>query len=235
MRSRHGAFFRRRVTLAATVTARTIPFLADSFAYLLDQQPAGIAVGPAMGHRPLSAAGIAELDRQFGRIFKLSLDYYRATGRVPLKLLRKTSPDAKSWPDGHWACAAASGNNLVVDVDGQVHPCGLLIRSSQTVAKPRLAERLAGMALGHVSDLEAVADRLGGLPDAARAAGIFRPQRFKRSSVGRCAACRHAGTCFVCPIACAKNPASSDANRVPDFQCAFNRVALDYRRRFPRQ
>jgi hypothetical protein len=120
-------------------------------------------------------------------------------------------------------------------VDGQVYPCALLVQSMQRVAKPPLARRLAGMALGHVSDLGAVADRMGGLPEAARTAGIFAPQRRKRSSHGRCAACRHAGTCFVCPVACAKNPDSGDPSRVPDFQCAFNRVALDYRRRFPRQ
>lgn len=235
MRSRHRAFFKRHVTLAATVTARTIPFLADSFAYLLDKEPAGIAIGPSMGHRRLSADGFAELDRQFRRILRLSLEHYRATGRVTLKLFRKTSPDPKAWAHSDWACAAASGNNLVVDVDGQVYPCALLIRSSQTVARPRLAGRLAGMSLGHVSDLREVANRLGGLPSAARAAGIFRPQRSKRSNLGRCATCRHAGTCFVCPVACAKNPDNGDADRVPDFQCAFSRVALDCRRRFPRQ
>jgi sulfatase maturation enzyme AslB (radical SAM superfamily) len=235
MRLRHRAFFRRHVTLAATVSARTIPFLADSFAYLLGKEPAGIAIGPAMGHRRLSAAKNAELDRQFGRIFTLSLEHYRATGRVPLGLFRKTAPDPKAWADGEFACAAASGNNFVVDVDGQVYPCALLIRSPQTVARPRLAGRLAGMALGHVCDLREVTNRLGALGGVARAAGIFVPQRNKRSSLGPCAACRHAGVCFVCPIACAKNPESSDPHRVPDFQCAFNRVALDYRRRFPRQ
>ncbi len=235
MRSRHRAFFRRRVTLAATVTARTVRFLADSFAYLLEKAPAGIAIGPAMGHRRLTAAETTELERQFGRIYTLSLDHYRATGRVPLKLFRKTSPDPKGWPNSDWACAAASGNNFVVDVDGQVYPCALLVPSLQRVARPPLAGRLARMALGHVSDLGAVANRLGGLPAAAQAAGIFTAQRNKQSSEGRCATCRHAGTCFVCPIACAKNPDSSDANRIPDFQCAFNRVALDYRRRFPRQ
>ncbi len=235
MRSRHRAFFRRRVTLAATVTAPTIPFLADSFAYLLGKGPAAIAIGPAMGHRRLSTAETTELDRQFGRIFALSVEHYRATGKVPLKLFRKTSPDSKAWADGEFACAAASGNNLVVDVDGQVYPCALLIRSSQTVARPRLARRLAGLTLGHVSNLGAVANRLGGLPDAARAAEIFVPQRSKRSSERGCAACRHAGVCFICPVACAKNPDGGNAHRVPDFQCAFNRVALDYRRRFPRQ
>jgi sulfatase maturation enzyme AslB (radical SAM superfamily) len=235
MRSRHRAFFRRRVSLAATVTARTIPFLAESFAYLLGKEPAGIAIGPAMGHRRLRAPEIAELDRQFKRIFTLSLEHYRASGRVPLTLFRKASPDVTGWADTKWACAAASGNNLVVDVDGQVYPCALLIRSSQTVAKPRLARRLAGMALGDISALGVVANRLGGLSAAARAAGIFVPQRGKRSSHARCARCRHAGACLICPIACAKNPDSSDPGRVPDFQCAFNRVALDYRRRFPSQ
>ena len=188
-----------------------------------------------MGHRRLTAAETADLERQFERILERSLAHYRATGRVPLKLFRKTSPDRKTWSAGEWACAAASGSNFVVDVDGQVYPCALLIRSSQTVAAPRLARRLAGMALGNVSELRTVVNRLGGLPSAARAAGIFGPQRGKRSSLGRCAACRHAGTCFVCPVACAKNPDSSDADRVPDFQCAFNRIALDCRRRFPRQ
>jgi len=235
MRSRHRAFFRRRVTLASTATARTIPFLADSFDYLLSKGPAGIAIGPAMGHRRLTAAETAELERQFGRIFDRSREHYRATGRVPLKLLRKTSPDPKTWADGEWACAAASGNNLVVDVDGGLYPCALLIRSSQAVARPRLAARLAEMSLGNVSDLGVVAQRLGRLPDAARSAGIFRPQRLKRSRHGRCATCRHAGACFVCPIACAKNPDSARTDRIPDFQCAFNRIVLDYRRRFPIQ
>jgi sulfatase maturation enzyme AslB (radical SAM superfamily) len=235
IRSRHRAFLRRHVTLAATVTARTVPWLADSFAYLLSKQPAAIAIGPAMGQRRLSAADTAELDRQFKRIYRLSIDHYQTSGLVPLKLFRKTSPDPKAWADSEWACGAASGSNFVVDVDGQVYPCALLIRSSQTVARPRLARRLAGMALGHVSDLAAIASRLGGLADAARAAEIFRPQRGKRSSYGGCATCRHAGACMICPIACAKNPDSSDPNRVPDFQCAFNRAALDYRRRFPCQ
>jgi sulfatase maturation enzyme AslB (radical SAM superfamily) len=235
MRARHRGYLRRHVTLASTVTAGTIPWLADSFEYLLSKEPAGIAIGPAMGHRRLTPGETKELGRQFKRIFKLSLEHYRATGRVPLKLFRKTSPDPKAWPDSEWACAAASANNLVVDVDGQVYPCALLIRSSQTVARPELARHLARTAVGDISDLGEVARRLRGLPDAARAAGIFRPQRTKHSSDRRCATCRHAGVCFVCPMACAKNPDTDDPDRVPDFQCTFNRVALDYRRRFPRQ
>jgi sulfatase maturation enzyme AslB (radical SAM superfamily) len=235
MRAQHRGYLRRRVTLASTVTAGTIPWLADSFEYLLSKEPAGIAIGPAMGHRRLTPAETKELERQFARICERSIEHYRATGRVPLKLFRKTSRDRETWPDAEFACAAASATNLVVDVDGQVYPCALLIRSTQIVARPERARHLAGMAVGDISDLGEVASRLRGLPDAARASGIFRAQRKKRSSYRRCANCRHAGVCFVCPMACAKNPDTDDPARVPDFQCAFNRIALDYRRRFPRQ
>jgi hypothetical protein len=67
------------------------------------------------------------------------------------------------------------------------------------------------------------------------AAGIFGSQSKKRSSLARCADCPHAASCFVCPVACAKNPDSAAGTRIPDFQCAFNQVALKYRRRFPIQ
>ena len=91
------------------------------------------------------------------------------------------------------------------------------------------------MSLGPVTDLEGLTGRLERLPAAAEKAGIFGPQSRKRSGCGRCATCAHAEACFVCPIACAKNPDSADANRIPDFQCAFNRIALEYRRQFPLQ
>ena len=120
-------------------------------------------------------------------------------------------------------------------MDGEAYPCALLIRSCQRVARAALARRLAAMSLGPVTEPTLLLERLKTLPEAARAAGIFGPQARKRSSLARCATCRFAGACLVCPMACAKNPDSADANLIPDFQCAFNRIAFDYRRRFPCQ
>ena len=232
---RHRAYFRRRVMVAVTVTAPAIPHLADSFDYLLAKGVRDIAIGPAMGHPRLSKTQTSELREQFSRIFTSSLRHYRETRRVPLRLFRKYATSQRKAPESEWACVAATGRDLVVDVDGEVSSCALLIRSCQTVARPALARRLAAMSLGPVTDLDGLQQRRAQLPDAARATRIFGPQSGKRSGLDRCAVCRCAAACFVCPIACAKNPDSADANRIPDFQCAFNRIALEYRRRFPIQ
>ncbi len=232
---RHRAYFRRRVTVAVTVTAPSITHLADSFDYLLAKGVEDIAIGPAMGHPRLLKAQAGELERQFGRIFTQSLRHYRATGEVPFSLFRKSTPDARTPDADEWACSAPPGCNLTVDVDGEVYPCALLIRSCQRVARPALARRLAAMSLGPVTDPRGLEQRRAHVAEAAAGAGIFGPQSRKRSGLDRCATCRYAAACFVCPMACAKNPASADANRIPDFQCAFNRIALAYRRRFPVQ
>ena len=232
---RHRAYFRRRVMAAVTVTAPAIPHLADSFDYLLGKGVEDVAIGPAMGHPRLSKSQGAELDLQFGRIFKRSLRHFRETGAVPLRLFRKRGPAPRKPARSTLACVAATGRDLAVDVDGEVYPCALLIRSCQTVARPALAHRLAAMSLGPVTDLQGLLQRRAQLPDAARAARIFGPQSRKRTGLDCCAVCRYAAACFVCPIACAKNPESASADRIPDFQCAFNRIALEYRRRFPIQ
>jgi sulfatase maturation enzyme AslB (radical SAM superfamily) len=235
LRLHHAPYFRRKVMVAVTVTAPAIPYLADSFDYLVSKGVADMAIGPAMGHPRLTRAQSSELDRQFVRILTRSLQHYRDTGRVPLRLFRKAGPAPRNARRSDVACVAATGRDLAVDVDGDVYPCALLIRSCQRVARPALARRLAAMSLGPVTDPEGLQRRRALLPRAAIAAGIFGPQSRKRSGSARCDACRHASSCFVCPIACAKNPDSDEAARIPDFQCAFNRVALECRRRFPIQ
>lgn len=235
LRLRHEHYFRRKVMAAVTVTAPAISHLADSVEYFLSKGVADIAIGPAMGHPRLSAGQTRELDRQFRRVFAQSLKHYRETGRVPLRLFRKREPPPRKAVEGQLACVAATGRDLAVDVDGDVYPCALLIRSCQRVARPALARRLAAMSLGPVTDREGLERRRARLPQAALASGIFGPQSRKRSRLGACAVCRHASVCVICPIACAKNPDSADATRIPDFQCAFNRIALEYRRRFPIQ
>jgi sulfatase maturation enzyme AslB (radical SAM superfamily) len=235
LRLHHGPYFRRKVMAAVTVTAPAIPHLADSFDYLVSKGVADMAIGPAMGHPRLTRAQSAGLDRQLGLIFKRSLRHYRDTGQVPLRLFRKVGPEPRKAPESELACVAATGRDLAVDVDGDVYPCALLIRSCQQVARPALARRLAAMSLGPVTDPEGLERRRALLPRAAVAAGIFSPQSTKRSSLARCADCPCAASCFVCPVACAKTPDSAEATRIPDFQCAFNQVALKYRRRFPIQ
>jgi hypothetical protein len=77
------------------------------------------------------------------------------------------------------------------------------------------------------------AGRLERYPQAARAAGIFHDKAGKRSSLGRCGECAFLERCSVCPASIGHIPGNDDPGRVPDFPCAFNRVALGYQERFP--
>jgi len=235
LKTRHRGFFRRRVSFAMTVSAPAIPHLADSFEYLLEKGARNIAISAAMGQPRLSAEQAKALVRQFRRIRIRALKHYRATGEVPLMNLRKSAPDPRRPVESDWACAAPSGRDLVVDVDGEVVPCALLIHACQRAIDPAVESRLKAMGLGPVTKPEVLALGLRSLPASAAAAGMFGPQARKRSGRARCATCRFAGACLVCPISCAWNPDSADPNRIPDFQCAFNRTDLAHRRRFPCQ
>ena len=232
---RHRAYFRRRVMVAVTVTAPAIPHLADSFDYLLAKGVEDIAIGPAMGHPRLSTAQAGELERQVGRIFTQSRQHYQETGRVPLRLFRKSAPAPRK------TARSASGVRRG-DREGPHGRRGrrsLYLRAAHSLVPDRGAACARTPSGGHEPRAR---HRCAGTPPAAgesarpsEGAGIFGPQSRKRSGLDRCATCRYAAACFVCPIACAKNPDSPDANRIPDFQCAFNRIALEYRRRFPIQ
>jgi hypothetical protein len=57
----------------------------------------------------------------------------------------------------------------------------------------------------------------------------------KYSSYGTCAECRFLSSCSVCPTSIARIPGNRDPDRVPDFPCAFNLVALEARERFLRR
>jgi hypothetical protein len=69
-------------------------------------------------------------------------------------------------------------------------------------------------------------------PEAARNARIFFEQP-THSAYGLCSDCPFRGECSVCPVSIAWDPSNTDRHRVPDFICAYNRVALRYRRLFP--
>jgi hypothetical protein len=72
-------------------------------------------------------------------------------------------------------------------------------------------------------------------PGAARATGLFHARNEKYSSYDRCAECRFAAECSICPTSIGHIPGNTDPRRVPDFGCAYNLVSLAYRERSPDQ
>jgi sulfatase maturation enzyme AslB (radical SAM superfamily) len=232
LRLHQPALFHERLSVSLTLTSAAIPHLADSIDYLLAKGVPEISITPIVTHDPgWTNDGIEALDRQFARIFEACCWQHRRTGEIPLLLFRPVG-DAKH---GHGPedvmCRAPTGETLAIDVDGQVHGCAVFVESYQKLASAFLRERVWAMRLGDFRAPD-FAERLAQYPEATRATEIFHDKRAKHSSFGSCSECRFVDACSVCPASIGHIPGNTDPRRVPDFQCAFNRVALDYRERF---
>lgn len=230
VRREQPAFFERDLAVALTLTARSLPVLAQSVDYFLEKRVRRLRLAPSVTRDPdWQPASEAELDRQLGRVFKASLLLYRRTGQVPVTLFQKTG---RREPRRSWlaACAAATGEVLTVDVDGQVSGC---VRLAPSLRVPD-ASLGASAELGSLLD-PAFASRLDRWSRLGPRAALFRPSRRRHSAWGPCRRCTRRHDCFVCPLPADLEASAGDRDRVPDLVCAFHRISQRYRNRFPRQ
>jgi sulfatase maturation enzyme AslB (radical SAM superfamily) len=233
VRRRHRGWFERRVSAAATLTPETIPHLADSIEYLTGLGFVDVAVAPAYGDvRGWHDGLIPLLDAQFGRLYRSSLRHYRRTGLVPFAAFRKGA--AQRLSPAHALCGVETGHMATVDVDGQVYGCAMVAGSALDRPTGLLRSARDAMRIGTVTD-PGLAGGLPGYRDALAATGLFGRRDRNRSSYGACRDCAYLRYCSVCPLSIALAPGASDPRRVPDFICAFARVSMKYRHRFPRQ
>lgn len=231
--ARHPGELTSRVSVNLVVYPPALEHLADSVDYLLARHVPEIMLAPAMGPQSWRKDGIERLDCQFAKIYEASRRLYESEGHVPVRVFRKTAPDPTA-VFGSFCCGAPRARSPVVDVDGRMYPCAMLIRSCQRVARPPFDAHLARLRLGRV-DEGLLAERLAHVEAVAQELQIFDRQDRKWSSYGTCVDCASVGACTVCPVASRKDPRVRDPHQVSDFLCAFNRVALAYRRRFPCQ
>jgi MoaA/NifB/PqqE/SkfB family radical SAM enzyme len=234
LRRRHPGWLARDVEVAITVTGANLPRLADSVDYFLERGVRTVSVGPRVTPDPdWTERSFAELDRQLGRVFQASRRFRLRTGRVPVTLFRGDGEAGARGPASEWLCGLGTGQTLAVDVDGSVVGCAMLAGSYQTFPTRLLREAAAALRLGSVRD-PGLPGRLAAFPAALAATRLFDGQSRKHSSFGRCRGCRYRRSCAVCPVSIGRIPGNADPDRVPDVACAFNRVALRYRSRFPR-
>jgi uncharacterized protein len=228
-------YFRGHLSIALTLSARALPYLADSVDYFLAKGVPELLIGPVTTHEPeWKLERIAELEEQFERVLDSAKTHYLRTGEVPVALFRKEGADDIHAPRRDQMCGAPTGTTMAIDVDGQVHGCAVFTESYQSFPSPFLRERVEALRLGDFRAPE-FADRVQAFPEIARATGIFHEKSRKYSSYGRCGECRRLAECSICPASIGKIPGNIDPHRVPDFGCAFNLVALACRDRFPRQ
>lgn len=218
LRRRHGDYWRRRVSVAVTVTRANVAHLPRSVAWLLRRDVRRIQV--TLAYEPAAVWSRAErltLVRAMTGALEVSLRHQRATGAVPVVHLRSTADPAGA-PS---PCGAPDLTSLYVAADGRVHGCGVLADASRWHPAPAVARRAAMLDLGPVTapDLAVRWRRL--------AAGPTRWPRDgpARTSDGRsCEVCQQRSGCLICPVA-------HDADdHIPAAHCLFERLAARHRR-----
>ncbi len=234
LRKKHAGFYEENVTIALTVTPQNLPHLADSVSYFLRKGARNVAVAPSISSdADWELDRIAELDAQFARILERSLSHYRRTGEIPVGIFRggqkASAPTRRARP----LCGIGRLQRIAVDVDGEIYGCTMFAGSYLRIESPVLRCRLEGMRLGNILDPD-LPHRPFTFAAAVRQAGIFHRKSHKHSAYGRCGDCRYAARCFVCPASICFVPGNDNPDRVSSFCCAFNRVSLKHRKRFPR-
>jgi MoaA/NifB/PqqE/SkfB family radical SAM enzyme len=229
------SYFARRVSVAATLVASTVPYLAESIDSFLAKGVPDVIVNPALTHQPeWRPDSIALLDDAFSQVYRSSLRHYRRTGLVPLQLFRRHARRRANPMPGTWMCGTGRGEALTVDATGELSGCVLFARSYQRFPATSLGRAMDTLGLGPIGD-PGLDERLAAYGGVLEATGLFSGRSGKYSSYGTCAMCAYRSECSVCPVCIVHQPGNEDPNRIPDFLCAFNRVAATYRRRFPAQ
>ncbi len=234
LRERQPVFFAERTWISMTVIPATIVYLAESTKYLIQKGVRNIGVSPSFTPSPgWTPERIQSLDDQFSLIYEVCLHHYEKNAVLPMRLFREDAHREGSSVSRGNMCSLILGKTLAVDADGQGYGCALLAESYQEFPSNLLRSRLAPLRMGDVRG-PGFSERYAALREAAHKAEIFDQKERKYSSYGSCAECECLSECFVCPVSIGYESGNTDPHRVPDFICAFNRVAHKYRKRFPR-
>jgi sulfatase maturation enzyme AslB (radical SAM superfamily) len=233
LRKGYPDFYESSLRIALTTSPLSVAHLADSIAYFLRKKIEAISIMPSFASDAAWAIDrIDELDSQFERILSISLVHSRRTGKMPVEILRNVDDRHLRGPERRPMCGISGGSTIVVDADGEVYGCNLLVGSYQEFGSPWMSDRLNKLRMGPV-DHAALGRRLASFHAAVRQERIFNRKDKKYSAYGACRDCRWLDRCFMCPACIIRVPGSSDPDRVSDFYCAFNQVAFKYRSRAP--
>ncbi len=235
LRADHPYFFRRHLSVALTVVPGTVPFLADSVAYLFRKRIAEISITPALsGLRRWPPDRLPELKAQFDRIRAACRAQFRRGGRIPVRNLRGGRPAARRPTRARPMCGVAGRLAPAIDVDGGVYGCAMLVRPSLSGLRPWLSGELRRLCLGTILDPD-LADRSDEFREKVRCSRFISSRAGKYSTYGRCASCPAAEECLICPVSIGLQPGNEDPDRIADFNCAFSRVVWAARRRLHRE
>lgn len=251
---RYPRLWRERFHVVVTIGVEDVPLLADTIEYLVGKGVRDIAMSAACGQDGWAREGVASIERQLARITEVARRRWESTGMVPIALFRKEGVDEDSPAAGDFRCRGALGSSIAVDATGQAYGCVMMagVRATATArtaedpartlgapaapAGPLVLEPDSPLWAFHLGDLRdpGFPRRLARYPSLIQRARVFPRRLAMRSSDARCGTCRYVRQCTLCPVECAFGPGAAEG-RVSDFVCAFTRVSMAHRERFPAQ
>ena len=219
---RHSCFWRRRFSIAMTVSPSNVEHLSKSVAWAFSHDVYKLEIGLACGLlADWGEQACQMLAKQMERVLELSLQHLDRTERVPVTYLRPTSGAPGTRTE---VCGAADPAALAVDADGTVHGCGMLADVARWHPSNRVGQAVDEMRLGNVAD--------PGFEELWRQMSVQSPMALfpladRKTKTGVCGDCPQRDDCLVCPVA------GPDPQWAPDAHCLFARQALQHRRAIP--
>lgn len=228
-------YLARYVAVSVTVPAAGLPYLADSFDYLVARGVERVRLSPVFTHEDAWTQGrIRELRRQFARIVDTCIESYAESGSIPFVGFAGGAEEGCEPVSALDMCGVGRGDVLAVDPDGLAHGCATWTDLGGFGSDDSLRSRFETVALGAIDD-PAFPQRYASFPRRVSRMGIVGGKEKKYSSYGKCGECRHLSVCSVCPTSIVHIPGNTDPDRVPDYPCAFNIVAAEAHERFRRR
>ncbi len=229
LRDEYPDHFAQRVRVSMLVTARTIPFFAQSVRYLLDKGVQTLRISPPLTDDPEWAEDLFEpLQQQVETVAEMSEQLWKRNGQVPVTILRPSQEFPTNPLTNDFLCSAPDGSSYTVDPDGHVWACPLFAESLQRLP-PAAREAARVFDLGHVAD-PGLQQRLDGMRSQAKTVPVLTRRADKYSSYGQCRDCDFLPDCQVCPASICHTSDHQQFNRVPDMLCAFNQIVVNINR-----
>jgi sulfatase maturation enzyme AslB (radical SAM superfamily) len=233
LRIQHRDYFNRKVQIAITLIPETIVYLADSIEYFMQKSVQSISIMPVITHcHNWSNDYYSMLDTQLGRAAATSLTHYSQTGTIPVNIFRQNPPQTILESENLAMCGIMRAQGCAVDIDGTFYACSHALTAPKNCSSKLLHDCIDAMRIGVIGE-PAFITRFRSLGERLDKMGIFSGKERKSSSYGRCDECEYLHSCFICPLTIAHNRIDHNPNIIPDFPCAFNRLALKYREIFP--
>ncbi len=235
IQDRHPHWFATHFQVTMVLTPRSLPWLADSVAYLVGKKVESIGVSPALSRVPGWNDDLFQaLDKQFARIFKQGKRFLEETGQVPFRpFLKYDEEDVPPVPEQR-ACAAVDSCNPVLDVDGRLFSCLMFAPSGLGNTEPRLMEIARDIDLGRVNDPD-FEERRKSFSAGILNKGLFTAPPDLKSDYGSCSDCPAAAMCQICLLSLLEFGQGSEPKKVPALLCAYNFLLVKYHRKFPAQ